>query len=83
MRVLCRVMLMWSLVLLQDANECWLQMVRVLQQKLEPLEPETPMEVILLSFLLSLLLNIFLSQRLQKLLMCVLVVDRVALVFPD
>uniref|UniRef100_A0A8C5ARB4 Ubiquitin carboxyl-terminal hydrolase n=1 Tax=Gadus morhua TaxID=8049 RepID=A0A8C5ARB4_GADMO len=28
----------------QDANECWLQMVRVLQQKLEPLEPETPME---------------------------------------
>ena len=59
-------MLMWSLVLLQDANECWLQMVRVLQQKLEPLEPETPMEVILLSFLLSLLLNIFLSQRLQK-----------------
>uniref|UniRef100_A0A4W6C9Y2 Ubiquitin carboxyl-terminal hydrolase n=1 Tax=Lates calcarifer TaxID=8187 RepID=A0A4W6C9Y2_LATCA len=29
----------------QDANECWLQMMRVLQQKLEPLEPETPMEV--------------------------------------
>uniref|UniRef100_A0A3Q3RCH8 Ubiquitin carboxyl-terminal hydrolase n=1 Tax=Monopterus albus TaxID=43700 RepID=A0A3Q3RCH8_MONAL len=28
----------------QDANECWLQMMRVLQQKLEPLEPETPME---------------------------------------
>ncbi|KAM3866241.1 ubiquitin carboxyl-terminal hydrolase 14 [Diretmus argenteus] len=28
----------------QDANECWLQVVRVLQQKLEPLEPETPME---------------------------------------
>uniref|UniRef100_A0A3Q3MXQ9 Ubiquitin carboxyl-terminal hydrolase n=1 Tax=Mastacembelus armatus TaxID=205130 RepID=A0A3Q3MXQ9_9TELE len=28
----------------QDANECWLQMVRVLQQKLEPLEPEAPME---------------------------------------
>lgn len=27
----------------QDANECWLQMVRVLQQKLEPLESETPM----------------------------------------
>uniref|UniRef100_A0A6Q2X7Y9 Ubiquitin carboxyl-terminal hydrolase n=1 Tax=Esox lucius TaxID=8010 RepID=A0A6Q2X7Y9_ESOLU len=29
----------------QDANECWLQMMRVLQQKLEPEEPETPMEV--------------------------------------
>uniref|UniRef100_A0A3B3ZZ17 Ubiquitin carboxyl-terminal hydrolase n=1 Tax=Periophthalmus magnuspinnatus TaxID=409849 RepID=A0A3B3ZZ17_9GOBI len=29
----------------QDANECWLQMMRVLQQKLEPLEPETSMEV--------------------------------------
>lgn len=29
----------------QDANECWLQMVRVLQQKLEPLESDTPMEV--------------------------------------
>nr|XP_057925162.1 ubiquitin carboxyl-terminal hydrolase 14 isoform X1 [Doryrhamphus excisus] len=28
----------------QDANECWLQMMRVLQQKLEPLEAETPME---------------------------------------
>ncbi|XP_007548814.1 ubiquitin carboxyl-terminal hydrolase 14-like [Poecilia latipinna] len=28
----------------QDANECWLQMMRVLQQKLEPLEPVTPME---------------------------------------
>uniref|UniRef100_I3JSL2 Ubiquitin carboxyl-terminal hydrolase n=1 Tax=Oreochromis niloticus TaxID=8128 RepID=I3JSL2_ORENI len=28
----------------QDANECWLQMMRVLQQKLEPLEPETAME---------------------------------------
>ncbi|XP_076001210.1 ubiquitin carboxyl-terminal hydrolase 14 [Genypterus blacodes] len=28
----------------QDANECWLQMIRVLQQKLESLEPETPME---------------------------------------
>uniref|UniRef100_A0A7N8WKD9 Ubiquitin carboxyl-terminal hydrolase n=1 Tax=Mastacembelus armatus TaxID=205130 RepID=A0A7N8WKD9_9TELE len=28
----------------QDANECWLQMVRVLQQKLEPLEPETDTE---------------------------------------
>ncbi|XP_012683374.2 ubiquitin carboxyl-terminal hydrolase 14 [Clupea harengus] len=28
----------------QDANECWLQMMRVLQQKLEPQEPETPME---------------------------------------
>lgn len=29
----------------QDANECWLQMMRVLQQKLESVEPETPMEV--------------------------------------
>ncbi|XP_033854405.2 ubiquitin carboxyl-terminal hydrolase 14-like isoform X1 [Acipenser ruthenus] len=28
----------------QDANECWIQMMRVLQQKLEPLEGETPME---------------------------------------
>ncbi|XP_062337655.1 ubiquitin carboxyl-terminal hydrolase 14 [Osmerus eperlanus] len=28
----------------QDANECWLQMMRVLQQKLEHQEPETPME---------------------------------------
>lgn len=28
----------------QDANECWLQMMRVLQQKLEPLELETSME---------------------------------------
>lgn len=28
----------------QDANECWLQMMRVLQQKLEPQEPETAME---------------------------------------
>uniref|UniRef100_A0A3B3BNZ2 Ubiquitin carboxyl-terminal hydrolase n=1 Tax=Oryzias melastigma TaxID=30732 RepID=A0A3B3BNZ2_ORYME len=28
----------------QDANECWLQMMRVLQQKLEPLEPEAAME---------------------------------------
>ncbi|XP_028329143.1 ubiquitin carboxyl-terminal hydrolase 14 [Gouania willdenowi] len=28
----------------QDANECWLQMMRVLQQKLEPLESETSME---------------------------------------
>ncbi|XP_062850627.1 ubiquitin carboxyl-terminal hydrolase 14 isoform X2 [Trichomycterus rosablanca] len=28
----------------QDANECWVQMMRVLQQKLEPIEPETPME---------------------------------------
>lgn len=28
----------------QDANECWLQVMRVLQQKLEPEEPETPME---------------------------------------
>uniref|UniRef100_A0A3Q2ZJU7 Ubiquitin carboxyl-terminal hydrolase n=1 Tax=Hippocampus comes TaxID=109280 RepID=A0A3Q2ZJU7_HIPCM len=34
-----------GLYLQQDANECWLQMMRVLQQKLEPLEPETPMEV--------------------------------------
>ncbi|XP_051944463.1 ubiquitin carboxyl-terminal hydrolase 14 [Hippocampus zosterae] len=33
-----------GLYLQQDANECWLQMMRVLQQKLEPLEPETPME---------------------------------------
>lgn len=29
----------------QDANECWLQMMRVLQQKLDPLESATPMEV--------------------------------------
>lgn len=28
----------------QDANECWLQMMRVLQQKLEPQELETAME---------------------------------------
>ncbi|XP_064202993.1 ubiquitin carboxyl-terminal hydrolase 14 isoform X2 [Anguilla rostrata] len=28
----------------QDANECWLQMMRVLQQKLEPEIPESPME---------------------------------------
>ncbi|KAM9500306.1 ubiquitin carboxyl-terminal hydrolase 14 [Clarias gariepinus] len=28
----------------QDANECWVQMMRVLQQKLEPEETETPME---------------------------------------
>ncbi|XP_036374890.1 ubiquitin carboxyl-terminal hydrolase 14 [Megalops cyprinoides] len=28
----------------QDANECWLQMMRVLQQKLEPQNPETAME---------------------------------------
>ncbi|KAI4879828.1 hypothetical protein NFI96_002174 [Prochilodus magdalenae] len=28
----------------QDANECWVQVMRVLQQKLEPQEPETPME---------------------------------------
>ncbi|XP_061776545.1 ubiquitin carboxyl-terminal hydrolase 14 [Nerophis ophidion] len=28
----------------QDANECWLEMMRVLQQKLEPIEAETPME---------------------------------------
>uniref|UniRef100_A0A673YB82 Ubiquitin carboxyl-terminal hydrolase n=1 Tax=Salmo trutta TaxID=8032 RepID=A0A673YB82_SALTR len=29
----------------QDANECWLQMMRVLQQKLEPQDPDAPMEV--------------------------------------
>uniref|UniRef100_A0A3Q4BAR0 Ubiquitin carboxyl-terminal hydrolase n=1 Tax=Mola mola TaxID=94237 RepID=A0A3Q4BAR0_MOLML len=28
----------------QDANECWLQMMKVLQQKLDRLEPDTPME---------------------------------------
>ncbi|XP_022521247.1 ubiquitin carboxyl-terminal hydrolase 14 [Astyanax mexicanus] len=28
----------------QDANECWVQVMRVLQQKLEPVEPEAPME---------------------------------------
>lgn len=28
----------------QDANECWVQIMRVLQQKLEPQEPETPLE---------------------------------------
>uniref|UniRef100_A0A4W4FF76 ubiquitinyl hydrolase 1 n=1 Tax=Electrophorus electricus TaxID=8005 RepID=A0A4W4FF76_ELEEL len=28
----------------QDANECWVQIMRVLQQKLEPLEPEAQME---------------------------------------
>uniref|UniRef100_A0A4W5Q8K9 Ubiquitin carboxyl-terminal hydrolase n=1 Tax=Hucho hucho TaxID=62062 RepID=A0A4W5Q8K9_9TELE len=28
----------------QDANECWLQMMRVLQQKLEPQETHSPME---------------------------------------
>uniref|UniRef100_A0A8C8HGY2 Ubiquitin carboxyl-terminal hydrolase n=1 Tax=Oncorhynchus tshawytscha TaxID=74940 RepID=A0A8C8HGY2_ONCTS len=28
----------------QDANECWLQMMRVLQQKLEPQDPDAPME---------------------------------------
>uniref|UniRef100_A0A3Q3WSN2 Ubiquitin carboxyl-terminal hydrolase n=1 Tax=Mola mola TaxID=94237 RepID=A0A3Q3WSN2_MOLML len=28
----------------QDANECWLQMMKVLQQKLDPLEADTPME---------------------------------------
>lgn len=32
-------------LLSQDANECWLQMMRVLQQKLDPLESATPMEV--------------------------------------
>lgn len=36
-----------ALLFIQDANECWLQMMRVLQQKLEPLEPETAMEVML------------------------------------
>ncbi len=29
----------------QDANECWVQIMRVLQQKLESQEPETPLEV--------------------------------------
>ncbi|XP_067835847.1 ubiquitin carboxyl-terminal hydrolase 14 isoform X2 [Heptranchias perlo] len=28
----------------QDANECWIQIMRVLQQKLDPIETETPME---------------------------------------
>uniref|UniRef100_A0A8C8JJA4 Ubiquitin carboxyl-terminal hydrolase n=1 Tax=Oncorhynchus tshawytscha TaxID=74940 RepID=A0A8C8JJA4_ONCTS len=28
----------------QDANECWLQMMRVLQQKLEPQDTDSPME---------------------------------------
>uniref|UniRef100_A0A673KFZ8 Ubiquitin carboxyl-terminal hydrolase n=1 Tax=Sinocyclocheilus rhinocerous TaxID=307959 RepID=A0A673KFZ8_9TELE len=28
----------------QDASECWVQIMRVLQQKLEPQEPETPLE---------------------------------------
>uniref|UniRef100_A0A8C7TEX2 Ubiquitin carboxyl-terminal hydrolase n=1 Tax=Oncorhynchus mykiss TaxID=8022 RepID=A0A8C7TEX2_ONCMY len=28
----------------QDANECWLQMMRVLQQKLEPQDSDAPME---------------------------------------
>ncbi|KAM5157962.1 ubiquitin carboxyl-terminal hydrolase 14 [Mantella aurantiaca] len=28
----------------QDANECWVQMMRVLQQKLEPIEGDTDME---------------------------------------
>uniref|UniRef100_A0A8C2IU54 Ubiquitin carboxyl-terminal hydrolase n=2 Tax=Cyprinus carpio TaxID=7962 RepID=A0A8C2IU54_CYPCA len=28
----------------QDANECWVQIMRVLQQKLEHQEPETPLE---------------------------------------
>ncbi|XP_018612976.1 ubiquitin carboxyl-terminal hydrolase 14 [Scleropages formosus] len=28
----------------QDANECWVQVMRVLQQKLEPEEPESTME---------------------------------------
>uniref|UniRef100_A0A671LI72 Ubiquitin carboxyl-terminal hydrolase n=1 Tax=Sinocyclocheilus anshuiensis TaxID=1608454 RepID=A0A671LI72_9TELE len=30
----------------QDASECWVQIMRVLQQKLEPQEPETPLEVL-------------------------------------
>lgn len=30
----------------QDANECWVQMMRVLQQKLEGIEGDTVMEVI-------------------------------------
>ncbi|KAF4116921.1 ubiquitin carboxyl-terminal hydrolase 14 [Onychostoma macrolepis] len=30
----------------QDANECWVQIMRVLQQKLEPQEPETPLETV-------------------------------------
>uniref|UniRef100_A0A673KFX7 Ubiquitin carboxyl-terminal hydrolase n=1 Tax=Sinocyclocheilus rhinocerous TaxID=307959 RepID=A0A673KFX7_9TELE len=29
----------------QDASECWVQIMRVLQQKLEPQEPETPLEI--------------------------------------
>lgn len=29
----------------QDANECWVQVMRVLQQKLEPIEDDTDMEV--------------------------------------
>uniref|UniRef100_A0A671RUM0 Ubiquitin carboxyl-terminal hydrolase n=1 Tax=Sinocyclocheilus anshuiensis TaxID=1608454 RepID=A0A671RUM0_9TELE len=29
----------------QDANECWVQVMRVLQQKLESQEPETPLDV--------------------------------------
>lgn len=45
----CRYCRTWShffaFLFPQDANECWLQMMRVLQQKLESLEPETPMEV--------------------------------------
>ncbi|GAA6071738.1 ubiquitin carboxyl-terminal hydrolase 14, partial [Tachysurus ichikawai] len=29
----------------QDANECWVQLMRVLQQKLETQEPETPIQM--------------------------------------
>ena len=35
-----------SLFKLQDANECWVQMMRVLQQKLEAIEDDTVKEVI-------------------------------------
>lgn len=31
---------------LQDANECWIQMMRVLQQKLEAIEDDSVKEVI-------------------------------------
>uniref|UniRef100_A0A8C1K0H2 Ubiquitin carboxyl-terminal hydrolase n=1 Tax=Cyprinus carpio TaxID=7962 RepID=A0A8C1K0H2_CYPCA len=37
----------------QDANECWLQIMRVLQQKLEPEEPETPMDVSLFYYIMK------------------------------
>lgn len=39
--------------LFQDANECWLQMMRVLQQKLDSLESDTPMEVKLVLYFIS------------------------------